>query len=98
MARLANVPYVLRPLGTLNGYGLEQRRRALKRFSLTLIEGPIVRHAACVHFTSEAERAEANRLGWAFKSAVIPLGVDPEEHGRVSSGLTARLPSGRLRI
>ena len=76
-ARHAGIPYIVRPLGTLNRYGVEQRRPLLKRLSLALIEGPILRHAAAVHFTSEAERVEAEELGIPMRSAVIPLGVEP---------------------
>ena len=74
-ARRAGVPYVLRPLGTLNRYGVTRRRPWLKRVSLKLIEGPILRHAAAVHFTAAAERAEAEELGIPMRSAVIPLAV-----------------------
>jgi glycosyltransferase involved in cell wall biosynthesis len=76
-ARNAGVPYVVRPLGTLNRYGVEKRRPLLKRLSLKFIEGPILRHAAAVHFTAEAERQEAEALGIPMKSVVIPLGIEP---------------------
>ena len=75
-AKRAGVPYVIRPLGVLNDYGITQRRAMLKRFSLRWMEGPILRHAAAVHFTLDAEREEAERLGIPFKSAVIPLGIE----------------------
>lgn len=75
-ARSAGVPYVVRPLGTLNRYGVEKRRPWLKWLSLKFIEGPILRHAAAVHFTAEAERIEAAALGIPMRSVVIPLGVE----------------------
>jgi len=75
-ARRAGVPYVVRPLGTLNRYGVTQRRPWLKQLSLKLIEGPILRHAAAVHFTAEAERLEAETLGVPLRSAVVPLAVE----------------------
>ncbi|MBK7137367.1 MAG: glycosyltransferase [Rhodocyclales bacterium] len=74
-ARRAGVPYVLRPLGTLSRYGVTRRRPWLKRLSLKLVEGPLLRHAAAVHFTAEAERAEAEELGIPMRSVVIPLAV-----------------------
>jgi len=77
-ARRAGVPYVVRPLGTLNRYGIEQRRRWLKPLSLRWVEGPILREAAAVHFTSEAEALEARALGIAFRQAVIPLAVETQ--------------------
>jgi glycosyltransferase involved in cell wall biosynthesis len=75
IARLKGVPYVVRPLGTLAAYGIAKRRPWLKRLSLKLIEGPILRHAAAVHFTSEAEQQEADALGVPLRGVVIPLGV-----------------------
>jgi glycosyltransferase involved in cell wall biosynthesis len=72
------VPYVIRPLGTLSTYGMRHRRPRLKSLSLLLIEGPIVRGAAAVHFTSLAEMEEAKSLGLHFKGAVIPLGIERE--------------------
>lgn len=73
-ARRAGVPYVVRPLGTLNQYGMTQRRRWLKAASMAVLERRILQHAAAVHFTSEAEAAEARRLGIAWREAIIPLG------------------------
>lgn len=77
-ARRAGVPYVIRPLGTLNSYGMNRRRPWLKGLSMRLIEGPALRQAAAVHFTSEAEAAEARQLGISMNEVVIPLGVEPE--------------------
>ncbi|MBI1284699.1 MAG: glycosyltransferase [Thiobacillus sp.] len=76
-ARRAGVPYVIRPLGTLNQYGVTQRRPWLKQLSLKLVEGPILRHAAAVHFTAEAERVEADAVGVPMRGVVVPLGVAP---------------------
>jgi len=84
----AGVPYVLRPYGTLNRYGVTQRRPWLKCWSLKLIEGPILRHAAAVHFTAEAEREEASELGIPMRGVVIPLGIEPAPQGDASALLT----------
>ena len=75
-AQRRNVPYIVRPLGTLNHYGREQRRPQLKRVSYRFIEHPILEHAAAIHYTSEQERAEAADLRLSRPSAVIPLGID----------------------
>jgi glycosyltransferase involved in cell wall biosynthesis len=75
-ARRAGIPYVIEPLGTLNQYGLAHRRPRLKRLSLRFVEGPLLRDAAAVRFTSEQEAAEAGGLGLLMKAAVIPLGVE----------------------
>lgn len=72
-ARRQRVPYVVRPLGTLARYGMEQHS-FLKRVSWVLVERRLLKDAAAVHFTSEAEREEAERLG-TWRSVVVPLGV-----------------------
>ncbi len=76
VARNAGVPYVIRPLGVLNQYGITQRRANLKQLSLRWVDGPVLRHAAAVHFTLDAERNEAERLGISFNPVVIPLGLE----------------------
>jgi glycosyltransferase involved in cell wall biosynthesis len=88
LARRAGVPYVLRPLGVLAGYGMQHRRPLLKRISLATIERRLIAAAAAVHFTSRAELAEAAALGLACRGVVIPLGIDA---GR-SSGRAGRRP------
>jgi len=78
-ARIASsrkVPYIIRPLGLLNNYGMTQRRPWLKQLSMRWIEGPALAHAACVHYTSKEELNEAENAGVRSPSAVIPLGID----------------------
>jgi glycosyltransferase involved in cell wall biosynthesis len=70
------VPYVIRPLGTLNRWGIENRRPWLKRASMRFIDGPAIRHAAAVHYTSEQERDEAAAVTPPHHAAVIPNPVD----------------------
>ena len=74
-ANRADVPYVVRPLGTLSVYSLRQRRPWLKRLSLRFLEAPLLARAAAVHFTSESELTEAQALGLPMRSSVIPLGL-----------------------
>ena len=78
-ARRAGVPYIVRPLGSLASYGLRERRQRLKRLSMALVEGPILRAAAAVHFTSRAELEEAQAIGVPMRGVVIPLGVDVDD-------------------
>lgn len=73
------VPYVLRPLGTLNRVGIEQYHRTLKRVSFPLIERRMIRGASFLHYTSELERLQARELGVTQRSAVIPVGVPLDE-------------------
>lgn len=73
-ARRNGIPYIIRPLGVLNRYGLTKRRPLLKKASLRFLEGPILQHAAAVHFTSAAEQREVESLGYSLKKGVvIPL-------------------------
>jgi glycosyltransferase involved in cell wall biosynthesis len=78
-ARRRGVPYIVRPLGTLSAYGLRARRPRLKRLSMALFEGPILRGAAAVHFPSEAERQDAEAIGLPTRGVVIPLSVDAND-------------------
>jgi len=83
LARKHGVPYVIRPLGTLNRFGMETRRPRLKRLSYRLIERRILAGAARVHYTSEAERTEAAALGAPGRAVVIPHGIELEGFGRL---------------
>jgi glycosyltransferase involved in cell wall biosynthesis len=84
LARQHDVPYIVRPLGTLNRFGMETRRPRLKRISYGLIERRILAGAACVHYTSEAERSEATALGAPGRPVVIPHGIDLEAFQRLA--------------
>ena len=75
-ARRAGVPYIIRPLGTLTHYSRTQRRPWLKRLSLKWIEGPLLRDAAAVHFTSLEEQREAAECGVPMRGVVIALGIE----------------------
>ena len=70
------VPYIIRPLGVLNRWGMANRRRLLKRLSLRFIEQRVLQNAAAIHYTSEAERREAEEIGVNTRAALIPLGID----------------------
>ena len=79
IARRNNVPYLVRPLGVLNQWGIRNRRRLPKLVSLRLIELPVLLNSAAIHFTSEAEREEAALLDARLaehESAVIPLPIE----------------------
>ena len=76
IARRQRVPYIVRPLGVLNQWGMANRRPFLKRLSFRFIEQPILHHAAAIHYTSEQERIEAEIAGATARPFVIPLGLD----------------------
>lgn len=80
-ARRAGVPYVITPHGSLSPYGMTRRRRLMKSLSLRFVEGPLLREAAAVHFTSEVEREHAAALGIPMRGVVIPLGYEASPAG-----------------
>jgi glycosyltransferase involved in cell wall biosynthesis len=77
VARDAGVPYIIRPLGVLNRYGMVHRRSRFKALSMRLLENRLLRDAAAVHFTAEQERIEAEMLGVPMRARVVPLGIEP---------------------
>jgi len=76
LAHRAGVPYIVRPLGTLNRWGMHNRRRWLKKLSFRLIESRIVAGAAGIHYTCEQESVEASELGISGSPLIIPNAVD----------------------
>ena len=73
-AARAGVPFILRPLGTLDPWSLGQHRWK-KTLYRAVVEDKHLRDAAAIHVTSESERAAIERLGHGDKARVIPLGV-----------------------
>ncbi|WP_315874671.1 hormogonium polysaccharide biosynthesis glycosyltransferase HpsP [Thermocoleostomius sinensis] len=76
VARLQHLPYILRPLGTLDPADLQKKRRG-KQLYAALFERANLAHAAAVHFTSEQEAKISERFGVITRDLVIPLGVSP---------------------
>jgi len=76
IARYRGVPYIVRPLGVLNRWGMEHRRPWLKRASFMLLETPVLKRAALIHYTSEQERVEAAECGFSDHPVIIPNPVD----------------------
>ena len=70
------VPFIVRPLGVLNRWGMENRRRRIKGLSFRLLELPLLRRAAAMHYTSRMEKDEAARFGLENRQAIIPIGMD----------------------
>ncbi|HWY51316.1 MAG TPA: glycosyltransferase [Chthoniobacterales bacterium] len=78
-AQKQRVPYIVRPLGVLNRWGLANRRPFLKRFWLRFVELPILTAAAAIHYTTDAERDEAAMIDpkiAQLRSFVVPIPVD----------------------
>jgi glycosyltransferase involved in cell wall biosynthesis len=84
VARTQNLPYILRPLGTLDPADLQKKKR-LKQIYATLLEGRNLAGAAALHFTSDQEAKISERFGSISRDIVLPLGVKP-----VTQNLQAR--------
>jgi glycosyltransferase involved in cell wall biosynthesis len=80
-----SVPYIVRPLGTLNEWGMKHRRPFLKRLSLRFLERRVLDGAALVHYTSDQERVEAETLLVKSAAAIIPNAL-PDRAGEVVPG------------
>lgn len=74
VARAHQLPYIMRPLGTLDPADLQKKRR-LKQLYAAMLERPNLSGAAAIHFTSAQEAAVSQRFGISTQDLVIPLGV-----------------------
>lgn len=74
-ARRARVPYILRTIGQLSPWSLDQSPRR-KRWMLRLVERGNLQGAAALHFTTALECEETRVLALSAPSLVLPLGVD----------------------
>lgn len=76
--RRAGVPSIVRPLGTLDPWSLGHHRLR-KQLLMKVGTGELLRHASVLHYTSDAERARAEKaLPWLPRGVVVPLGIDDE--------------------
>jgi glycosyltransferase involved in cell wall biosynthesis len=75
VAAAAGVPYVLRPLGTLDEWSLGQKP-AKKRLFMASVGRSMLAGAAAVHATSPEEAASVTRAWPEARVVLIPLGVD----------------------
>jgi glycosyltransferase involved in cell wall biosynthesis len=75
IARSRQLPYILRPLGTLDPADLRKKQQ-LKQIYANLLEKPNLAASAAVHFTSKQECQTSEKFGLKTNDIVIPLGVD----------------------
>jgi glycosyltransferase involved in cell wall biosynthesis len=85
-ARRYAVPYVLRPLGTLDPWALRFHRRR-KAVYFRLFERRNLLGAAAVHAVSEGERLAIEALGLPVRVVTIPLGIDRATAGGSALGV-----------
>lgn len=79
LATRSGVPYIVRPLGTLGSWGMDNRRSLLKRLSFQLVERRILDGAAAIHYTSSLERSDATRLELGAPAFEVPIGVEASQ-------------------
>ena len=72
--RKANVPYLVRPLGTLEPWSMAQKS-VRKRLFWQVAGKAMLRRAAAVHYTTEAEKLTTQRLLRLNHGKVIGLGI-----------------------
>lgn len=77
--RKYNVPYLIRPHGTLDPF-LYKRHRLRKSVMELLFEHRNLRHAAAIHFTTEEEKKLAAPYIFQTPGIVVPLGLDLSEY------------------
>lgn len=75
VARNKQLPYILRPLGTLDPADL-QKKKQLKKIYTALWERGNIAGAAAIHFTSQQEAKISERFGVTTRDLIIPLGVE----------------------
>jgi len=73
--RRAGVPYIMRPLGTLDPWSMAQK--ALRKRVFWRVAGKgMMQGAAAVHYTSEGEKLATERLTGLNHGRVVPLGIE----------------------
>jgi len=75
IARQQKVPYIVRPIGQLEAWSLEQSKLR-KHYYLKFLEQTNLENASCVHFTADSEQAQAEKVLTDLRSQVIPLGLN----------------------
>ncbi len=93
ICRRQKVPYILRPLGTLDPADLRKKRQ-LKQLYAAILERANLAGAAAIHFTSLQEAKVSERFGVSTRDLVIPLGVIPPQSSLFKGGSEVRQQFG----
>ncbi|MDJ0553140.1 MAG: hormogonium polysaccharide biosynthesis glycosyltransferase HpsP [Microcoleaceae cyanobacterium MO_207.B10] len=97
VANYNKIPYILRPLGTLDPADLRKKKQ-LKKIYVSLLEKRNIANAAALHFTSIEEAKVSERFGLSTTDLVIPLGVNPPEQEQAKKQLINYLKSQGIDI
>ena len=90
LARRYKVPYIMRPLGMLDYWSMDQNKLA-KRLYFHFIEKANLNHARAIHYTSEEEKKASERFGFTSPGVVVPLGISiNSKQGEIEKGLFKR--------
>lgn len=82
ICRRVQVPYLLRPHGTLDPY-IWRRHRWRKWPIEILFQNRVLAQAASLHFTAKEEMRLAAPYAHGAPGVVVPLGVDPSEYANL---------------
>jgi glycosyltransferase involved in cell wall biosynthesis len=76
VCRDLGVPYIVRPLGTLDPWSLKRRRWAKQVLEIAGVRS-LLRSAACIHYTSADEQRLAEQaVGMLPRGEIVPIGID----------------------
>lgn len=78
-ARSQKKPYVISIRGMLEEWSLKQSRLK-KKLALLLYQNYDLKHASCIHVTSQMEANSVRRLGYTQPIALIPNGINLSEY------------------
>jgi len=83
VARAKGIPYILRPAGCLEPWGLSSGylKSLKKRLYINLAGRSIMDKAACLQASSDREAESVRRVGYRGPVTVIPNGVDLDNNG-----------------
>jgi glycosyltransferase involved in cell wall biosynthesis len=90
-ARRARVPYIVRPLGTLDPWSLQQKRLRKQLFWRLGVK-EMLTGAAAIHYTAQAERELAESSLGLKNGVVIPLGLEVGGEADAEAVFRARYP------